>query len=112
MIARTWHGRVPREKAAAYETYLRQTGLADYRRVSGNRGVYLLRRDEGGVAHFTTLTFWESVAAIQAFAGADPERARYYPEDDAYLLEREPRVLHHRVVDPADAPPPRASAAG
>jgi heme-degrading monooxygenase HmoA len=102
MIARTWHGRVPRGKAAAYETYLRRTGLADYRRVSGNRGVYLLRRDEGDVTHFTTLTFWDSVDAIREFAGPDYETARYYPEDDAYLLEREPRVTHYDVVDVED----------
>ncbi len=99
MIARTWHGRVPLARATAYEVYLRETGLADYQRVPGNRGVYLLRRDEGDVTHFTTLTFWDSVDAILAFAGADYELARYYPEDDAYLLEREPRVTHHVVVE-------------
>jgi heme-degrading monooxygenase HmoA len=99
MIARTWHGRVPLGKAGAYEAYLRRTGLADYRRVAGNRGVYLLRRDEGDVAHFTTLTFWDSVEAIRAFAGPDHERARYYPEDDEYLLERETFVTHHTVVE-------------
>ena len=102
MIARTWHGRVPRAKAAAYEDYLRATGLAEYRRTPGNRGVYLLRRDEGDVTHFTTLTFWESVEAIRAFAGPDHERARYYPDDDAFLLEREPHVTHHAVVDAWD----------
>ena len=106
MIARVWHGRVPLAKAAAYESYLQATGLADYRSTPGNLGVYLLRRDEGDVAHFTTLTFWESVAAVQAFAGPEYERARYYPEDDAYLLEREPHVTHYDVVarHPADAP--------
>lgn len=98
MIARMWHGRVPRAKAEAYERYLHATGLPDYRATPGNRGVYLLRRDEGDVTHFTTLTFWESVDAIKAFAGADYERARYYPEDDEYLLEREPRVVHHEIV--------------
>jgi|SRR4051812_14073494 heme-degrading monooxygenase HmoA len=100
MIARSWHGRVPRAKAAAYEAYLRKTGLSDYRQVAGNRGVYLLRRDEGDITHFTTLTFWDSVETIQAFAGQDYERARYYPEDDDYLLEREPFVTHYTVVEP------------
>ena len=99
MIARSWHGRVPLNRATDYEAYLRKTGLADYERVPGNRGVYVLRRDEGDVTHFTTLTFWDSVDAIRAFAGADYERARYYPEDDAYLLEREPFVTHYTVVD-------------
>lgn len=100
MIARTWHGRVLRAKAPAYEEYLRATGLPDYARTPGNRGVYLLRRDEGDVTHFTTLTFWESFDAVRAFAGAEYERAKYYPEDDDYLLEREPFVTHYSVVEP------------
>ena len=112
MIARMWHGRVPLAKAAAYEAYLEATGLADYRTTPGNRGAWLLRRDEGEVAHFTTLTFWDSVAAIVAFAGADYERARYYPEDDAYLLEREPHVLHFTVVSEGDAPERTSSRPG
>jgi heme-degrading monooxygenase HmoA len=98
MIARVWHGRVPREKADAYEEYVGRTGLADYHATPGNRGAWLLRRDEGDTTHFTTLSFWESTDAIQAFAGADYETARYYPEDDDFLLEREPTVVHHVVV--------------
>lgn len=98
MIARMWHGRVPLAKAAAYEQYVRATGMADYHAAEGNYGAWLLRRNEGDVAHFTTLTFWETRAAIEAFAGHDIEVARYYPEDDEYLLEREPRVLHFVVV--------------
>ncbi len=64
------------------------------------RGSFRLRRDEGEVTHFTTLTSWDSVEAIRAFAGDEDERARYYPEDDAFLLEREPLVTHHLVVEP------------
>jgi heme-degrading monooxygenase HmoA len=105
MIARMWHGRVPRSKATAYEAYLYETGLPDYHATPGNLGVYLLRRDEGDVTHFTTLTFWESIDAIKAFAGDDYERARYYPEDDDFLLEREPTVVHHQVVDVAAEKP-------
>ena len=112
MIARLWHGRVPLAKADAYVAYLEATGLADYRATAGNRGAWLLRRDEGEVAHFTTLTFWDSVAAIVAFAGDDYERARYYPEDDAYLLERAPHVRHFAVVAGTEAPPEAAGGAG
>ena len=103
MIARTWHGRVPAEQAEAYYAYLRRTGLADYATTPGNRGVHVLRRTEGGVTHFLLLTFWDSLDAIRAFAGADYERARYYPEDDDYLLEREPFVAHYEVL-PASGP--------
>jgi heme-degrading monooxygenase HmoA len=100
MIGRAWHGRVPAEKADAYYTYLLRTGLSDYKATPGNRGVHVLRRTEGDVTHFLLLTFWDSLDAIKAFAGADYERARYYPEDDDYLLEREPLVAHYEVLAP------------
>jgi heme-degrading monooxygenase HmoA len=98
MIARIWHGRVPAEKADEYLAYLLRTGVADYRATPGNHGVYIMRRLEEQVAHFELLTFWDSVEAIKAFAGDDIERARYYPEDDAFLLEREPYVTHLDVL--------------
>ena len=62
---------------------------------AGNRGIYLLRRTEGDVTHFVTLTFWDSLDAIKAFAGDQYDRARYFPEDDAFLLERERDVVHY-----------------
>ena len=104
MIARTWHGRVPAEKADAYHDYLNRTGLADYAKTPGNRGVFVFRRDEGAVTHFLLLTLWESYDAIQAFAGPDYQVARYYPEDDDYLLEREPFVTHYEVLSSSGAP--------
>jgi len=56
--------------------------------------------------HFPLLTLWDSLESIKAFAGADVERARYYPEDEAYLLELEPTVTHYEVlVSPEDARP-------
>jgi hypothetical protein len=36
--------------------------------------------------------------AIRAFAGEQAEIARYYPEDDRFLLEKPRHVEHHRVV--------------
>jgi heme-degrading monooxygenase HmoA len=98
MIARTWHGRVPAAKADTYHEYLLRTGVADYAGTPGNRGVYVLRRVEGEVACFLLITYWDSVDAIQRFAGEDYERARYYPEDDDFLLEREPFVTHYDVL--------------
>lgn len=98
MIARTWHGRVPATQADAYQAYILRTGLGDYTSTPGNQGVHVLRRTDGDVTHFLLLTFWDSIDAIQAFAGPDYEQARYYPEDDDYLLEREPLVTHYEVL--------------
>lgn len=99
MIARIWHGRTPRVKADAYLAFLEARAIPDYTSVDGNRGAYVLRRDDGDVAHFLTLSLWESMAAIEAFAGADVAKAKYYPEDRDYLLEFEPEVRHYAWTD-------------
>ena len=98
MIARTWHGRVPAGQADAYETFLRRVAVPDYEATPGNLGVLVLRRTEGDVTHFVLTTLWESVEAIRRFAGEDHIRARYYPEDDGFLLEKEELVTHDDVV--------------
>jgi heme-degrading monooxygenase HmoA len=98
VIARIWHGRVPADKADRYHQYLLETGIADYRATPGNRGVYVMRWFDADVAHYELLTLWDSIDAIKAFAGDDYDLARYYPEDDEYLLEREPRVRHLEVL--------------
>ena len=97
MIARMWHGRVPIAKADAYLAFLLRRALPDYRSVPGNRGAWVLRRDEGRITHFTTLTHWDSIKAIQAFAGREVARAKYYPEDSGFLLEFEPTVSHYEL---------------
>lgn len=97
MIARIWHGRTPAARADAYLDFLQQRAVPDYARVPGNRGVYILRRVEGDEAHFLTLTHWDSRGAIEAFAGSDISRARYYPEDRDYLLEFESGVEHYEL---------------
>jgi heme-degrading monooxygenase HmoA len=97
MIARMWHGRTKAADADKYLEYLNQSGIPDYRRTPGNLGAWVFRRIEGDVAHFITLTFWESREAIRAFAGDNIELARYYPEDKKYLLEFEPGVVHYEV---------------
>jgi heme-degrading monooxygenase HmoA len=98
MIARIWHGITAAAKSDEYLDYLNRTGVPDYRATQGNRGVYVLRRTEGEQAHFLTVSFWESMEAIKGFAGPDPERARYYPEDEEYLLGFEPTVEHFEVL--------------
>jgi heme-degrading monooxygenase HmoA len=103
MICRMWHGRTLRSKADAYAGFLEQRAIPDYRSVPGNLRVELLRRDDDEVTHFLTVTHWESEGCIRSFAGEDPLKAKYYPEDEGYLLEFEPRVQHYVVFASANA---------
>jgi heme-degrading monooxygenase HmoA len=98
VIARLWHGRVPRAKARAYREFLEARAIPDYRAIPGNLSVQVLERSEGAITHFVTLTFWESREAIRAFAGDDIDVAKYYAEDREFLLEQEPHVVHYDVV--------------
>jgi len=98
LIARTWHGRVPATKAEAYRAFLDRSGLSEYRATPGFRGILVFRRIEADVTHYVLTTFWDSWDAVRRFAGEDPARAKYYPEDDDFLLEKEPTVTHHEVL--------------
>jgi heme-degrading monooxygenase HmoA len=98
MICRMWHGRTLRERADDYAVFLKERAIPDYRSVPGNLNVAIMRRDDGDVTHFLTVTHWTSEQAIRAFAGEDILKAKYYPEDIEFLLEFEPKVLHFDVV--------------
>lgn len=98
MIARMWHGVTKTKDAEAYSAFLKRRAVPDYQSVAGNKGVHLLRREEGERTHFMTLTFWESRAAIEKFAGKEIERAKYYEEDKRFLLEFERDVVHYEVI--------------
>ena len=98
MIVRMWHGRVPTSKAQAYRTFLNERAIPDYQSVGGKNWGESLEREEGEVTHFITMIFWESLDVIKGFAGDDAELAKYYPEDEGFLLEFEPRVVHYEVA--------------
>ena len=98
MIARIWRGAVRADDAAAYASYIQETGIAAYQETPGNRGAWLLWRVAGEQAEIITLSFWESRQAIQGFAGQDIEQAVFYPEDDRFLVERDLTVRHYEIA--------------
>jgi heme-degrading monooxygenase HmoA len=98
-VMRTWTGVIRTADRDEYRAYLERTGLADYRATPGNEGAWIAYRDLGdGRTEVVTVSLWESRSAIEAFAGSDIGVARFYPEDDAFLLERELTVRHFDVV--------------
>lgn len=98
LIARRWRGVTRREDAETYLEFLHRTGIADYGATPGNRGVIVERTIEGPHAVFVLTTFWDDEEAIRRFAGDDITLARYYPEDDGFLVERPVHVTHAHVV--------------
>ena len=98
MLARTWRGVTRAEDADEYLAYLRKTGLDAYQRTPGNLGVLTLRRTVGDRAEFLIVSLWESADAVRRFAGDEPERAVFYPEDERFLVARDLSVDHYDVV--------------
>jgi len=98
LITRLWEGSTRARDADRYLAYLHRTGLREYQGAAGNHGVLALRATGGDRADFLLLTFWDSEAAIRGFAGEPMERARFYPEDEAFLIRRGETVRHLELV--------------
>jgi heme-degrading monooxygenase HmoA len=98
MIVRIWHGRTPRAVADEYAAFLARRAIPDYRAAAGNLEAAVYRRDEGEVTHFLTVSCWSDEDSVRAFAGDEPLKSKFYPEDTGYLLEFEPEVQHYAIV--------------
>lgn len=96
-IMRVWHGEVSIEKSDVYEKFMVERAAPDYASVDGLLNLYFQRRDESTKTHFLLVTIWDSMDSIKKFAGAEPELAKYYPEDDGYLLSKERQVSMYEI---------------
>ena len=99
MIARIWHGRTKTSDADVYRQYVTDTGMNGYRSTKGNIAAQIWQRQEGDITHIYTLSWWDNYESIKSFAGEDFEKAKYYEEDENYLLEFEPTVQHYQCWD-------------
>ena len=97
MIARIWEGKTKAEDFEAYTEFMKSKAIPDYKKTDGFIKLVFLRRIEGEIAYFKLITFWENLEVIKNFAGNDYEIAKYYPEDEQYLLEFEEKVTHYEV---------------
>jgi heme-degrading monooxygenase HmoA len=99
MIGRLWSGRTDPANADDYEAFLRDDLLPEVAKLDGARGAYVLRRDTlDGAVEFVTLTLFESLLAVRAFAGENFERAVIEPRAAELLAEYDPDVRHFEVV--------------
>lgn len=97
MIARIWHGKTKIEDYEAYTEFMIKTAIPDYEKTLGFVKLSFLRNIKNNEGHFTLITYWENLEVIKNFAGQDFEKAKYYTEDDQFLLEFEEHVEHFEV---------------
>lgn len=96
-IMRLWHGRVSIEKADDYEKFMIERAAPDYGSIDGLLKTYFQRNDKEKESHFLLVTIWDSLETVKKFAGTEHELAKYYPEDDKFLLEKEKFVDMYEI---------------
>jgi heme-degrading monooxygenase HmoA len=105
MIGRMWRGWAESDKAGDYEQIFTREVQSELHQIAGFRGAYLLRRDEPEGTELTTLTLFDSLDAVRAFAGENYETAVVLPAAQAVLRDYDRTVRHYTVVvapsDPA-----------
>lgn len=95
MITRIWHGRTRIADAETYLHFLLTEGTKEYLQTPGNLSVRVWQKKEKECCHFWTVTEWTDWQAIKNFAGAEFQKAKYYPLDQGMLLEFEECVEHY-----------------
>ena len=105
MIARIWHGRTAKSNYGAYSEFLKRIAVPDYEKTNGFKGLRFLRTIVGNEAHFQLITFWESLEAIKNFAGADHEKAKYYPRTRSsyWSLKKRFSIMKYLLQQPLNA---------
>jgi heme-degrading monooxygenase HmoA len=103
VIARLWRARERGDRAGAYRRHLETAVFPRLRALPGFLGASLLQGIETGEAEVLVMTQWESMAAIEVFAGPDPKRAVVEPEARAVLASFEEVVTHYEIVSEMSA---------
>jgi heme-degrading monooxygenase HmoA len=83
MIVRIWRGRTRPERADEYEAYNYEAGIKPL--IEKASGVQTFRSDRPGETEFMTISYWESLEAMSAFAGDDPTRIHHLERDAEFL---------------------------
>ena len=100
MILRKWTGRIRTADQDGFRAYVNRSSGQDSSRTPGNLGFQLVVRSlSDGISEVTALSWWDSMDSIKAFAGENPEVARYYDGDRMYLLDFPEFVEHFSVIE-------------
>jgi heme-degrading monooxygenase HmoA len=107
VIARAWHGKTLRAKADEYQQYLGGRSV-NMPKIKGNLGYEFHRLDppsaDGEYVEFEVVSYWPSLQAVEAFAGADIQAVHDAPRDNEFLVDKETRVRNYRLLVRAIVP--------
>ena len=101
MISRIWRGWTTVPNAPVYQELLRSTVIPgiEARAIAGFRSIDMMRRDIGVEVEFTTIMWFDDLAAVKAFVGEDHEIAHVPAAARAVLSRFDERAVHYDVLD-------------
>ena len=100
MIVRIWRGAAEADRADAYARHVTGEVFPKLASIAGHRGAYLLRRPDRSRVEFLAVTYWDSLDAVKAFAGPNPDVAVVEPAARAVLADFDDFVRHYEVAYP------------
>jgi heme-degrading monooxygenase HmoA len=98
MIARLWSARTTNVQSTRYLEHFWQTVVPSLQTFNGYVCSSVLVRSQGDSVEILVSTVWQSLQAIEAFAGSDRETAVVAREAAALLMDYDRRVRHYEVA--------------
>src|SRR5262245_24657640 len=99
MISRHWRGMAKADRADEYVAHLRGVTLPELARIEGFISASIMKRPSEGGVEFLIVTLWESLDAIERFAGPELERAVVPEEVQRMMIEFDQHARHYDVVE-------------
>jgi heme-degrading monooxygenase HmoA len=98
VIARVWSARTTPALSSAYLEHFSQQVQPGLQKLTGFVGFTVCTHSSAAEIQIVVTTYWQSLAAIDTFAGPDRESAVVAPEAAALLTDYDRRVRHYAVA--------------
>lgn len=99
IISRQWRGLAKSGVADRYVEHLRSETFPQIEAISGFVAKSILRRELDGGTEFLIVTQWQSMEAIEQFAGRNSEIAVVPDKVKQMMLEYDTVVRHYTIVE-------------
>ena len=98
MISRQWRGLAKFGRSKDYIDHLRNDTFPKLLSLAGFVDASILQRESSDGIEFLIVTRWQSLTAIEAFAGRDPDIAVVPDNVKEMMVEYDLSVRHYTVV--------------
>ncbi len=99
MIVRHWTGLVKRDRADEYVSHLHTETFPSLTKIPGFLAARILRRSVSQGVEFVIVTEWDSLQAIERFAGSDAEQAVVPEAVQQMMVDYDRTVRHYEVIE-------------